>query len=432
MATLRWRGGAAAVAEVHTYAFAGTWEATDLIRVVIGSKQVDFVAGSTVTNTVVSNLVTAWNALDASDYPELAEVTASVVTAGTLTLTHDTPGWPFVATLTPLEAGGGAADAQTIEGAGTATTGTVATAATGPHHWDDPLNWSTGAVPTTGDTAYLENSEDDILFGLAQSGVTLAQLVVSNSFSGRLGLPMVNEEGDETYPEYRPRSLVIGATSCIVGEGVGPGSGRLRLNMSSIQTALTVYGTGGPDEDGLEALCWVGTHAANVVSVFAGSVAIAPHGTDTATVATLRVGQQGGGDSDVSMRVGDGAALTTLEQLAGEVRLDGATVTTVAKVGGRLSLLDCGTVTTLTNDAGEVVYRSAGTITTLTIGPRGVVDFSQDMRGRTVTNAAQLHPGAALLDPYATVTFSAGIKLNRGEVADFVLSLGYHRTLTPS
>lgn len=40
--------------------------------------------------------------------------------------------------------------------------------ATGPNHWNDPTNWSTGLVPEWGDTVELSEGETDILYGLRQ------------------------------------------------------------------------------------------------------------------------------------------------------------------------------------------------------------------------------------------------------------------------
>src|SRR5262245_41819885 len=102
MATVRWRGDAPAVAQIQSWAFAGTWESSDLIRVTIGGKTKDFTAGSTTTATVVANLVAAWNALSGATWPEFAELTASQATT-TFKLTSDTAGKPFTVTITPLE-----------------------------------------------------------------------------------------------------------------------------------------------------------------------------------------------------------------------------------------------------------------------------------------------------------------------------------------
>lgn len=146
MASIYWTGGAPAVAQVQSFAFAGTWETDDYIKITIGSKTVYVVAGSATTTTVIDNVVTAWNALSSSVYPEFAEITASR-SSSNLLLTADTAGKPFTATLTPLESDLSAAGANTIGGGTTATTGTVSTATSGPYDVSIAANWSGGAIP---------------------------------------------------------------------------------------------------------------------------------------------------------------------------------------------------------------------------------------------------------------------------------------------
>ena len=146
--------------------------------------------GSTTITTAIDNIVTAWNALDSTVYPEFAEITASR-SSSKLVLTADTAGMPFVATLTPLEVNLGAADSQTIEGGTTATTGTAATANSGPNDWSVALNWSGSAVPANSDTVYIENNANDISYGLSQSAVTLTALYISSTYTGKIGLPQV-------------------------------------------------------------------------------------------------------------------------------------------------------------------------------------------------------------------------------------------------
>lgn len=422
MASIRWRGGAVAVAQVTTYAFGGTWQADDLVRISVGSKKLDVVAASTVTNTVIDNVVTAWNAALATDYPELAEATASR-SSSNLVLTGDTAGVPFSITLTPLESDGSAADAQTIEGAGVATTGTVSTAATGAEDFDDPYNWSGSAAPAGGDTLTIENADDDILYSIDQNGITVAALNLPASFTGTLGLPETNALTATGYPEYRQRSLKIGMTACNVGEGPGQGSGRVLLDAHNIQTTLNVRSTGSPLEADVAPLQWKGTHASNVVNVFGGEVGIAPLATDVATVATLRVG------GSARVRCGAGCTLTTVSQDGGELTLNSA-ATTVTKARGTLTVLGTGAVTTLTSDDGDTVYSSSGTVTTLNVGG-GRADFSQDMRPKVVTNC-NLYAGGEIYDPFGVVTFTNGISLKRCRLSEVNIDVGENRVITPS
>ncbi len=420
MASTRWRGGAAKATQVNTFTFAGTWEVGDLIRVSAGSKSWDYAVTSTVIATFLPLFVTAFEALAAADYPELAEVTASGATP-VLTLTCNTAGVPFSITLTPLEAGGGAADAQTIEAAGIATTGTVATAATGPNHWDNALNWSGGAVPVNADVVTLDFSADQIKYGLAQSGVTLAALYVTSSFSGELGLPVTNQDGT-SYPEYRSRYLAIGATLCVIGDGDGRGSGRVNIDFGTVQTAMTVRATGTGLESDTEAVQLKGTHASNALTVAGGEVAVAGFNGEVSTLLTLK-------ESSGTVRLGPAVTLGTVTQTGGTLTLHGA-ATTVTRTAGSTTLRGSGAYATLRVDGGSVVYASSGTVTNLFVQSGGTMDYSQDTRARTVSNAT-VYPGAQILDPAGSVVWSAGIiEAGGADLNNWSLVAGPNRTVT--
>lgn len=423
MASVRWQGGAAAVAQVQTFAIGGTWEVGDIVRVVIGSKKYDYSVTSATIATWVPLFVTAFNALSSTDYPELAEITASGSTS--LTFTCDTAGRPFTITLTPLESDGSAADAQTIEGAGTATTGTAATAPTGPAFWSEARNWSGGAVPVSTDDVYIEASDDDIKYGLAQSAVTLSSLNIAASFTGTIGLPEVNSDGSADYYEYRSQYLAISATTLNIGTGEGRGSGRIKINVGTNQTAVNVRATGtGLDQD-VPALLWKGTHAGNVMNATAGSIGVAWFGGETATLATLTVGYVQSRETDVKLIAGAGLSLTTLSMSGGQVTL-AAGLTTITKNGGTLVLL-AGSVTTWTDDQGTSAYLGTGTITTLNVGSGCSFEFTRDMRARTVTNT-NLYRGSSTLDPFGTVTFTNAPRAVRCSLTEVTLDVGKNRT----
>lgn len=396
MATPRWESGAAKVAQVQTYAFAGTWETDDLIRVTVGKKIKDLTAGSTTTATVVSNTDTNIDALSSSTYPEITATptgfTASSATT-TLTLTAKTAGVPFTCTLTPLEANGGAADAQTIEGAGTATTGTAATANAGPNVWSTPANWSAGAVPAAGDTVYIDNSSADIFYGLSNAGATITATHITQSYTGLVGLPKTNTAGT-AYPEYRTDYLTLDCTTWHIGAGPGQGSGRIKVNSGTVQTTVNVYNTGTPKEFDLEAMLWKGTHASNVMNVRgSASVGVAVFGGETATIATLSV------DENARVRCGAGTTLTTVNVNSGTVELN-SNITTLNVYGGTVTVNGTATVGQLNVYGGLVVYNSTGTIGGNTlVGESGRIDFSTGLGAVTVTNPVDSYALDPVYDP---------------------------------
>lgn len=398
MATPRWRSGAAPVAQVNTYAFGGTWEADDLIRVIAGAKQTDLTAGSTTTATVVSNTDTNLDALSATTYPEIKStesgVTASSVTT-TLTLTANTAGVPFTISLTPLEAGGGAADAQTIEGAGTATTGTVATANAGPAVWGTARNWDTAAAPVAGDTVYIDNSSDDILYDLSQAGATLTALHIPMSYTGHIGLTKINQLGTE-YPEYRTDYLTVDVTTVHIGfpDGNGAGSGRILLNTGTVQTAVNVYNTGSPEAN-VPAFIWKGTHASNTfVAKGNASVGVGIFGAEAATIATLTV------DDNANVLLGLTVTLTTINVNDGTLEINSNVAGTITVLGGTVNINRTATVAQLTIRGGVVNYSSTGTLSGNTIvGGDGVLNFNGGTGAVTVSNAIDLYgPNARIID----------------------------------
>lgn len=422
MATMSWVGRAAATADVWTYTVGGTVEIGDIFILTIGGKSLSVSATTTSAATTATEIATAWNALDSGLYPEFSRITAAATSGGAGTLTADDEGVPFTVSASTTESNGGAADAQTF---GVSNS----TVATGPNYWSNANNWSGGALPANGDTAYLQGIDVPVKYGLDQSAVTLAALYIDADFTAAVGLPEENADGGATYYEYREQYLKVGATSLVVGRGSsGQGSGLLRINTGTAQTDLLLYRTGSSEVSDVPAFWWKGTHAANTVSVLRGDLGIAVRGGEVATVVTLKVGYETGETTDSTVRVGLGVTLTTLEMQGGTVELQAA-ATTITKSGGSLEILGSAAYTTLNNWRGEVVYRSSGTITTLNTSGR--VDFSRDMRARTVTSTVA-YAGAEILDPQSTVTWTNGVDLQGCGMREVSLDLGRHITVTPS
>jgi hypothetical protein len=364
MAVRRWRGGAPRVAQVQTFTFAGTWEIGDLIRVTVGGKAWDYAVTSATIATFLPLFVTAYNALSTTDYPEFGEITASAVSP-VLTFTGDTTGKPFVVTLTPLESNGAAADAQEIEGAGIATTGTAATACSGPNFWDVAANWKETTVPITGDDVTIDEGPS-ILYGTDQNAVTLATLTIGPNYpsSSEIGLPANTNPANPGagYSEYRQQRLKIGATSWTVETN----SRRVRLDVTPAATTGVVRSTGQAQTAGEDALDVAIHHAAAALHILKGSVGVNYQPGDTGTVADLNVSFRTSRETDARVRCGAGLTLTNLDQSGGEVYLQNG-ATTVVKTGGTLTVQ--GAVgTSLKNYAGTAYLDGTGTITLLENG----------------------------------------------------------------
>lgn len=425
MANPKWIGDALAVAQVSTISVTGTWATADTATLTINGKSLIVTIGAVVTTAgVAAAIVAAWNGDDlvgtesrnttGDQIPEFNEITATL-DGSDIVLTGDVAGTPFTVTVTETTAGDGELD-DPVE--------TVAP--TGPNHWDNAENWDTGSVPVNSDNVYIENSNIDILYGLNQSGVTVTTLNISQSYTGKIGPLDRNPLG---YAEYREKYLRIGAATINIGSGLGNGSPRLKLNTGTVQTAINVANSGQSEEEGLEPIRWIGTHASNTLNMTRGRMGVAVYGAEVATLSIINVGYEGAVEGDVSLRLGAGCTLTTINQNGGNLEVNSG-FTTMTKLAGTTTI-NAGSITTLTVEAGDTFYKGVGTITNLFVGLVGVVDFSRDLRARTVTNA-QINGGAKLLDPFRTVTFTNGVDLYRTNLDKVTLDLGTHITVTPS
>jgi trimeric autotransporter adhesin len=288
----------------------------------------------------------------------------------------------------------------TTSGSATFTQSTT-TAATGPNDWANGANWSTGSAPAAGDDVYFSTGTVPVLYNLTQSSITLDSLNVAQSYTGTIGLPAYNSKG---YREYRTMELQIGATTMNIGTGSsGSGSGRIRLNTGSVAGTLNVYNTGQPLDVGNPSLIWHGTNSSNVVNLTRANIGVAFFPGDAASMTTLRTGYVANKNSDVTLTVGAGASISTLDMNGGTVTINnGATTATVS--AGTLTVLGSGGITTLTADGGSVVYNATGTLGTAIVSESGSLDFSQDPRPKTVTNPIQLYgDNATLNDPNQVV-----------------------------
>lgn len=375
---ISWLARALARAQVDTLTPGGTIEVGDIFIVTINGKSISYSA----TGTTVASVCTGLHALlAASTIPEFVEITWTDSTTH-ITATSATAGVPFTITVSTTESNGGAADAQTFVQATT-------TAATGPNHWNDANNWSGGATPTNEDVD-VDLSRGSILYGLGQSGNTLASLDIysSGETSNTLGLPDINEDGD--YTEYRTKELQIGVTAgrCRTR------SPFVRIDTGSVQTAFEVRETGPRNGDGVPAFLIKGTSTSNVFEFKGGVSGLGFFLGEAVAAATVRVAP------DAELEIGEGATTLTAVTSLGTTLIQTA-ATTVTVEEGTTTIIGSGAVTTLNVDGGTCRYESSGTVTTATI--RGVVDCSGDISPRTFTTT-NLEPGGQIIDPNQTIT----------------------------
>lgn len=421
MSDVIFRGDAPAVAQVDTAEVVDTWATSDTIEVAIGDRSLTLTVGSVTTTTGIAAALKAMLAGDAlvgdetrtgtgGDYPEFDELTFTVngstvtITGPTLDPTGNgrTSGKEFVISFT-----------ATTAGDGDVTHTAAATAGDGPHWWS-AANFEGGAVPGAADDAWIFDWDDDILYGLDQSGAgTLASLHLMASFTGNVGLPKNNEDNDIAYYEYRQRSLKINATLVHVGEGLGQGSGRVQLDMATADFTATIHLTGSRTDQELESVKIKGGGTSSEVHVMAtsggGGVGIATDSGETCPLNKLKV--LGG-----VVRAGDevGGAGVDVDVSGGQVEIgisSGDTLGTYKQTGGNVIVKGAGTLAAPTVEGGTLDVRCGGGISsTPTIdGDDAVMTFDNDLVPKTVAGVVTLTRGQ-ILDSHGIVTWTSGIK----------------------
>lgn len=413
MATKFWLGDALDVAQVNTITPA-TVETDDIFTITMGGQSISFTATAGTVANVTAGLVAL---LNASTIPEFAEVTWADITTA-LTGTADTAGKPFVQTSSETDGGGN--DTQTLV---TATT----TASSGKNDWSTAPNWSDGAVPVNSDVVILENSTVSILYGLAQSAVTLTKMEVKQSYTGTLGLPNTNIDSTP-YGEYRETYLEISVTTLEIGRGEGLGSGRIKINVGSNLSTVSVFGSGPRAEDAINSILFLGANASNVLNITKGDMGVALFASEVSTFLTIKSSFTESVLGDVKLTLSTGVTLTDLDVTGGRLEIDSDT-TTIDQNGGDIEIFS-GVHASLDIDNGNLFYRSTGTITAAKVGSDGLLDFSRDLRGRTVTNL-ELNENSSFVDPNRTATFSNPIQLPRTGIEKLKrLEVGTNITLT--
>lgn len=388
-ATPIWIGNATAKAQISTGAIASV-DATpsnNTFTVTIGGATVT-VTGVTSANATAAALVTA---LTASTHPYFAAVTWTNPSGANITGTAAVPGVPFTATISKAGAG-----------TGTVTAFSTSTANAGPSDWNTAANWSTGAIPVTGDDVVISDSTLNISFGLDQHLVLLNSLRIAQSYTGLLGLNRsvftTSADGNTNnalYTEYQPLYLQVGLQSSqlvVIGESNSTsgstlaGARRIMLDLGSSAGTVEIQNTSSSAAESSRPVVRIKCNNASL-NCFVRSapggfgVAIDQNG-ETSTLGKMEITDTTGASKVVT---GLGTTITTWEQYSGTNKLQaGATVTTVNVKAGTLQIEGSFATTTLNLYAGTLKTNSTGTITTMNLYG-GTVDFTGSSRARTVT-----------------------------------------------
>jgi hypothetical protein len=334
MTKLQFIGKARAVAQVDTITIGGTWADGDTVRVTIGVKTLEYMCGTgETTSTVAAGLHALLAVSNDVEFDEVDWTVASAV----ITATAGVAGVPsFIAV------------------AKTAASGTITldsvTAATGPNHWDNALNWSTGSVPVNSDEVSVENGS--ILYGFPSS-LTLASF---DQVGGAVGLP----DSDYRTGKY----LTIGATRVTVSGSIS----RSRINTGTTASVTTVATSSGVTD------LLINSATADVY-VSQGSVVIGRYLTDVCQGRACRAAQ------NAALTIGPSTTVATVLS-AGITQIKG-TCTTATVEAGRLTLT--GTVDDAVINGGTLEHRSLETMDSLTING-GLLDLSSEVQPKTITD----------------------------------------------
>lgn len=402
MATKYFLGTATAVAQVTTVQVTG-YDAATTYKITVAGEDIVSELGVTDADGTASAISSAWNA---STNPLATQVTASVAT-DTVTFTADNAGEPF--TLSSSVTGG----------SGTIGAASTSTASSGPNDWSTAANWSDGSVPVDTDTVIIAGISTPICWGLDQNTVDLTELIVEQTYTGKLGLDLNvlataadASTSSSAKNEYREDYLKISATTVRLGQHLGPGSpgGSSRIKIDNTKAGASdtiVYDTASASsETGKPSVRLKVAHASSELFVLEapGGVGVAvDEPGETSTLALVSVGDR---TTQAGVFVGGGTTLTTWRQQGGTCVLerDTGTLTTCTVTGGTLETLGAFTITTLNVTGGTLrANHGGGGVTTANLSG-GQVDMTRNTDAVTWTTI-NLEPGASILaGPHVTFT----------------------------
>lgn len=300
---------------------------------------------------------------------------------------------------------------------------------TGPNDLSTATNWTTGALPVAADNVIFDLPGCNVYYGMeALAAVAPASITFGPTWTGATGLPDLNTTGTTPYYEYRPTRLKSLCTSYTLNSQ----SGRTFIDCAAAASVtVNVFACGNPLQGDAYAVKIRNCGASSVLNIMDGIVGIATGPGDTITEATVNVGYLNNIQSDVTLTIGTGATLTTINQDGGSITCS-ASVTTWNLNAGTATLLLAAAITTLNAEDGTLVWQSTGTIGTANIGTGAVLDASQLPLARTLTNCT-LNEGGTVTDPNFKITPTNGYILGVGvNLSDVNLNVGPARTIKVS
>ncbi len=388
MTTKRWLGSAYSVNDLWTVSLSGT-VISQTYTMMINSKSVTYTAGGSDTVTIIlSALAAAWNA---STIVEFTEATATALPAGgpytSMTITGDTAGNPLTIS---MSTGGGA----TFSIAHT-------TSATGPNDFTNGQNWSGGSAPANSDTLVFDNGSANCSFNI-NSSLTGITMLVNPGYSGKIGLPQINVNGQTSYNEYRTTNLTLAGGTVTIN---CPTLQQCNLAFGSNTSTVRVLSTGARLNTYIPVVLITGGNGSSELDVSKGDVGIAFYQGQTANFPTIKTGYIASVQTDAVVTCGAGSTLGTIVKNGGVMTVSANSTTITQDIGGgTLTLTDSVTVTTLNVYAGTVAMNTSGTVGTVNLYGSATLTLDGDPRGKTITNPINVYsPSVSVTDTAKTV-----------------------------
>jgi hypothetical protein len=356
--------------------------------------------------TVCAGIVSAVNAQDAPEFREVVATTDSTL----VYITARTAGLPFTQT-------------SGATGTSAALSTSTTTANKSRSDWGDTLNWAGGVVPVATDDVLIENTDVPILYGLDQSAVALTSVTIRDTFTGNIGLPIINEAG---YIEYRTSILAFsGITTLTIFHGAGDPASRFRITVGANNCAVTLNGPIDSSPSSAGVLEWEGGAGTHTFTLNNGSAFITLYSKDAVTISSITAVQS-------AIETGPNCTVTTAT-ITGGSTVFRKSPTTLTMVGGaNVDVLSgAGSSTTITNRESTIVWQ--GNAITNYVGNSGsTIDFSEDRTAITVTNAHVSGSGWNWNDPDGRVTVTNGVAMTDCGPTDGSFQTGKNRTLIPA
>tara|TARA_Y100001972_G_C7656605_1_gene330685 strand:+ start:1689 stop:2537 length:849 start_codon:yes stop_codon:yes gene_type:complete len=242
-----------------------------------------------------------------------------------------------------------------------------------PTAFNEPNNWSDGAVPGSGDTLVFSAQYDFSCTSSLDAGTTaFTKIIVEEGFSGDIGTSSASLISDVGLIEYHGKGIAYfkvgsGGINTIITNSGGDSSGNYGVHIDGTISTLTVSG---------------------------GNVAVCNESADSGAVTNVRV--SGG-------YVCLGAQLTSVSNvnITGGKVLTRKSAATVKIYGGNFETAEDAAISTkLTSYGGTCTMNGTGTVAEIEANGDAstVIDFTKQGVARTVTTLKQ-NGGTIIYDP---------------------------------